>query len=83
MPVRAKMKCTALRHEGHDTNQYVSLQFQAVTAESEENKTWSKWTPSAHLTMSITNPAAFGQFEEGKEYFLDFVPVEDENAGAS
>ena len=83
MPVRAKMKCTAKRHEGGDTSQYVVLAFQAVTDESEENKSWSKWTPSAHLSMSITNPAAFDKFEEGKEYFLDFIPVEDENAGAS
>jgi hypothetical protein len=39
------------------------------------NKSWSKWTPSGSLSITITNPAAIDQFEKGKAYYLDFNPV--------
>lgn len=34
---------------------------------------FSQWTPSAHLTMCITNPAALEQIEEGGYYQVDFT----------
>jgi hypothetical protein len=37
------------------------------------NETWSKWTPSGKLEMTITNPEAVAQFEVGKDYFVDFT----------
>ena len=40
-----------------------------------ENAKWSKATPFGELNMHITNPDALGQFEEGKEYYLDFTPA--------
>jgi hypothetical protein len=38
-----------------------------------ENKKYWDATPSGELTMCITNPGAFGQFEEGNEYYLDIT----------
>ena len=38
----------------------------------EENKTWSKFTPSGSLSMTVTNPDVFGKFVPGKEYLLNF-----------
>lgn len=71
MSVRAKFKChSILVHEAGRT-----VKFGAVVNDSDENKSWSKWTPSGDLTMSITNPDAYEQFEVGKCYFLDFSPV--------
>lgn len=39
--------------------------------ESEDN-TFARWTPSATLTMSVTNPALFGQFKVGQKFYVDF-----------
>ena len=41
-----------------------------------DNASWSAATPSASLSMYITNPAAYEQFAEGKSYFLDFTPAD-------
>ncbi|VGF14926.1 MULTISPECIES: hypothetical protein [Klebsiella pneumoniae complex] len=40
---------------------------------SADNETWSKYTPCGQLQMVISNPAAFEQFEQGKEYFIDIM----------
>lgn len=41
-----------------------------------ENKKWATATPSLSLNMQIDNPGAFDKLEAGKEYYLDFIPVE-------
>lgn len=40
---------------------------------SADNETWSKYNPSGQLQRVISNPAAFEQFEQGKEYFIDIM----------
>lgn len=40
-----------------------------------ENAQWAKATPCLSMTQTIDNPAAWGKFVAGKEYFLDFTPV--------
>ena len=40
---------------------------------TEENKSFSLWTPSGKLELSITNPAAIDFFKPGKEYYLDIT----------
>lgn len=78
--VRAKFYCTGVARQRSDGGQNDSdtVSFSAVTAtENPENKTWSKYTPSGSLTMTITNPACFDTFEVGKEYFIDLVPVSE------
>lgn len=47
-----------------------------VTVDTEENKSWSKYTPGGQLTIHVSNPAAFEQFEQGKEYFIDIQPAQ-------
>ena len=42
---------------------------------NDPNKSWSKWTPSGTLELTITNPEAFNQFAVGQDYFVDFTPV--------
>ncbi len=42
---------------------------------SDENNTFSKFTPSARLTMCIQNPELMDKFENGQEFYLDFIPV--------
>jgi hypothetical protein len=38
----------------------------------DENKTWSKYTPSGTISLAIDNPEAYDTFEIGKTYFVDF-----------
>lgn len=72
--VRAKFKCDAVKPRSDDGTE-VQVELSAVTSGSDENKSWSRYTPSGQLTMGITNPDAVAQFEVGKEYYLDFTPA--------
>jgi len=40
---------------------------------SDENNTFARFTPSATLTMVISNPELVGTFKSGEEYYLDFT----------
>lgn len=42
-----------------------------------ENYSFSVATPSLNLSMYISNPGAFDKLIQDKEYYLDFIPVED------
>lgn len=44
-----------------------------VTSGSEENKSFSKFTPSGKLEMYITNENLFGWFQPGEELYLDIT----------
>jgi hypothetical protein len=61
---------------GGEDNPQATVNFNAVYGNGEANKDWSKWTPSGYMSMVITNPSAFDQFSIGKEFYLDFTPVE-------
>jgi hypothetical protein len=69
--LRAKMKCDSVTK----TVNGETIRLHPVHADSEENKTWSKWTPSGGLELTITNPDAFGKLVPGGEYLLDLTPV--------
>lgn len=74
MAVRAKFFCQSIQKAEDDS--YLTINMSPVTAETEENKAWSQYTPGGQLTMHVSNPAAFEQFEQGKEYFIDIQPVQ-------
>ncbi|XOD90345.1 hypothetical protein ACLAIB_17205 [Klebsiella variicola] len=74
MSVRAKFQCNSINKSSDNSTAVVHLI--AVTTGSAENESWPKYTPSGQLQMVISNPAAFEQFEQGKEYFIDIVPAE-------
>ena len=63
------------------TSQHDQLSLEAVTMGNtgpdglNENNSFSKWTPSGSLEMTVTNPALLGTFEPGREYYLDFTLV--------
>jgi hypothetical protein len=73
----AKVRCSSkTKNEGFDGT---AFRFDAVYSSdpSSENKSFTDATPSLSLNMTISDgkPAA-DQFEEGKEYYLDFTPAE-------
>ncbi|MCR2796178.1 hypothetical protein NQ094_09110 [Enterobacter kobei] len=74
MTVRAKFFCQSIQKAEDDS--YRTIHMSPVTADTEENKAWSKFTPGGQLTMHVSNPAAFEQFEQGKEYFIDIQPAQ-------
>ena len=71
MSVKAKFECFNI--EEFDESKTVYLQ--AVIGGSDENKEWSKWTPSGNISMNISNPAAYDKFVVGKEYYVTFENV--------
>lgn len=44
---------------------------------SDEDQSFSTWTPSANLSMVIKNPALVGTFKVGDTFYLDFTPVDE------
>ena len=81
MAIKAKFRCVEKMSRSsaspYDANpsavgsEHVVLQ--ALTGE--ENKEWSKWTPSGRLEMEINNPAAVEQLQVGKDYYLEISPA--------
>ena len=77
--MRAKMKVVDVKNHN---DEFEDLTFNAVCRSegypedgSDENNTYAKWTPSATLTMAITNPALIGKFSVGQEFYVDFTEV--------
>lgn len=68
--VKAKLKCeSVLQTESGET-----IKFRAVSGPG--NESWSKWTPCADFSMSVTNPNVFEYFKPGSEYTIAFSCVE-------
>lgn len=47
-----------------------------VTATNEENEKFFEMTPYGKLEMGTINEEALKQFVPGKEFYIDFTPVE-------
>lgn len=83
--MRAKLKVVnieALKLSSEDESKTTqeNLTFSAVCRSegypedgSDENNTYAKWTPTADLQMIITNPALFGKFKVGDEFYVPFI----------
>lgn len=69
----AKMKVGSVTDFGNDN---FEANLTAVQGDSEENKTYSMYTPRAEAKLHITNPKAIGFFEAGDEYIVEFSKVE-------
>lgn len=81
--IRLKMTVTSVKlcadSTGQKTQEEVGLNAVYSNEEGSANKQWSKWTPSASLTMTITNPDAFGKVLPGQFVFVDLTPCEKES----
>jgi hypothetical protein len=81
MTVRARFFVEDIQH--HDvpgTEAYAVISMKPVFGsygkpeDEAVNKSWSKWTPSGHISLSVTNPDAIDKFEKGKVYTIDIYP---------
>lgn len=43
---------------------------------SDEDNSFAKFTPTAELKMSITNPNLLGMFKPGQKFYVDFTHSE-------
>ena len=75
--MRAKMKINHIdkRNEGQETLYFnpVSRSDSYPADGSDENNTYAKFTPSGMLSLTVCNPVLLGKFNEGEEYYLDFI----------
>ena len=71
--VTAKFKV----HQVSDFGGYRQVHLSPVYSpdKSSANYSWSQATPSGKLEMTITNPAAYEQFEVGKTFLMTFESV--------
>jgi hypothetical protein len=75
MNVRAKFECVKIEQQPLDHQKLV--EFSAVISGSDENKSFSKYTPSGNLKLWISDETlAADFFELNKEYYLDFSKSE-------
>lgn len=65
----AKFKAGSIVDYGNNNKE---ANLSAVVNDSEENKTFSIYTPNASLKIHITNPEALDFFEAGQEYICEF-----------
>lgn len=82
MIMRAKMVVNNVEIFGTAATTSERLTFNAVSKSeaypadgSDEDNTYAKWSPSAELKITVTNPALFGKFERGQKYYVDFTPA--------
>ena len=78
--MRAKMKVSSVIPNSGDSQ---TLNFHAVSKSEaygeeglDENNTFSKFTPSANLSMLVNNPALMDKFIVGEEYYVDFTKAD-------
>lgn len=72
MNVRAKFKVDTVTLHTNGEN----IKMSAVCYDdNDENKSFSKWTPTGSYEMFVNNEKIFGVFQPGQEYYLDFTPV--------
>lgn len=89
--MRAKLEVCGVKEHFFDGNicpdndgqkSMETLEMRAVAANSytedgsDEDNTYAKFSPSAHFTIDIMNPALFGKFEAGQKYYVDFTPAD-------
>lgn len=73
--VRAKFICNGV--QDYPENEQKTVSFTPVLSGSDENKSFSKYTPAGNATLCISyETEASNFFEEGKEYYLDFTKAE-------
>lgn len=72
--VRAKFRCVSVR-VGEGEHAQAEIRLEPVTSGSDENKSFFKYTPSGRVELGVVNPAAAAQFQEGREYYVDFTPA--------
>lgn len=85
MATRAKFRCqtenTKVWNRQHAVEHGTSREYEFMAVYDDgtpENARYAKATPVGRLTITVDNPAVV--FEPGKDYYLDFTPVDEAQA---
>jgi hypothetical protein len=79
MNIKARLCASYVQESGNPKSSEVVHLYAVYTSDpSSPNYSFSQATPGADMTMTISNPDAFGAFEQGKEYDLLFTPTAKE-----
>ena len=85
--LRAKVRVSEILYtkaeDGSTNQERVKLVAVYSNDPSSENAQWSKWTPQANFELYINNSDAFGKLSNGHEFYIDFIPVTEENPPAT
>lgn len=75
--MRAKLVVSQItRFAGSEQVKFVAVAAKSYPADgSDEDNTYAKYSPSADLSISITNPALLGKLNPGEAYYVDFTEV--------
>lgn len=76
--LRCKMRVNTVTQNLNETGEVENetVQLQAVYGrEGTKNQEWSKYTPSAQFSITISNPSAFNKLSKGRFFFVDFTPA--------
>lgn len=76
MSVRAKFRCNSITDSGGTSKQVALGAIYAPDANGEDGG-FTKATPWGEIKMTIDNPKASVQFTIGKDYYVDFSPVDN------
>lgn len=80
--MRAKLVVTGINPGVFDNvKQNEQITMRAVSADKydddgkDANNTYAKWSPTADLAITITNPALWDKFHIGQKFYVDFTEV--------
>lgn len=59
------------------------VELEPVTGGSRENEQFFKYTPGGRIEMQTVNEPAFDIFTRSREFYVHFIPADDEVAGES
>ncbi len=80
MLTRCKFRCDSVKArsvgKNHDGSEQINDEIALYAVSGDENKPWSRFTPSGKLEMTIDNQALIGAFKPGKIYFIDIAEAE-------
>lgn len=84
MSTRAKFTCSRVEDYGQSKKVVLNVVYEGSLGPNEENKRFTKATPSGEIWMTIDNPAASVQFKPGRSYYVDVseAPADQWNAWA-
>lgn len=81
MQIRAKLRCISVLDQTdgaaenpQKTGEHVG--FTAQYSDNAEDNSFAASTPSADMSMMISNPECFGAFVENSNYYFDITPAE-------
>lgn len=72
MATRCKFTCEAVEDYGYSKKVKLRVVYEGSVGENEENKRFTKATPSGECWLTIDNPAASVQFVPQQSYYATF-----------